>query len=65
MNYGTNKEKNTKLGEGMIKMTGKGEPWYTKEEEKDCYFIAQETYYFISLMLKESIWKKFEVAQHY
>ena len=30
MRYGTNKEKNTKLGEGLIKMTGKGEPWHTK-----------------------------------
>ena len=33
MRYGTNKEKNTKLGEGLIKMTGEGEPWHTKEEE--------------------------------
>ena len=33
MRYGTNKEKNTKLGEGLIKMTGKGEPWHMKEED--------------------------------
>ena len=32
MRYVTNKEKNTKLGEGLIKMTGKGEPWHTIEE---------------------------------
>ena len=31
MRYGTNKENNTKLGEG-VEMTGKGEPWHTKEE---------------------------------
>ena len=30
MRYGTNKEKNTKLGEKLIKMTGKGERWHTK-----------------------------------
>ena len=33
MRYGTKKEKNTKLREGLIKMTGKGEPWHMKEEE--------------------------------
>ena len=33
MRYGTNKEKHTKLGAGLIKMTGKGEPWHTKEED--------------------------------
>ena len=35
MRYWMNKEKNTKLGEGLNKMTGKGEPWHTKEEEED------------------------------
>ena len=32
MRYGTNKEKNIKY-RGGVKMTGKGEPWHTKEEE--------------------------------
>ena len=35
MRYGTNKKKNTKLEEGLIKFTGKGEPWHTTEEEID------------------------------
>ena len=35
MRYGTNKDRHTKLGEGLSKMTGKGEPWHTKEEEEE------------------------------
>ena len=37
MRFGTNKEKNTKLGEvrGGFEMTGKGESWHTKEEEEE------------------------------
>ena len=37
MRYGTNKEKIMKLGEGLIKMIGKGELWHTKEEEEKKY----------------------------
>ena len=36
MRYGTNNEKNTVRGGVM--MTGKGEPWHTKEEEEDITF---------------------------
>ena len=42
MRYGTNKEKNTKLGEGLIKMTGKREPLHTKED----YYYYYYYYYF-------------------
>ena len=41
MRYGTNKEKNTVRGGVM--MTGKGEPWHTKEEE-DLFVQAHEVF---------------------